>query len=64
MNRVIGTLTVTTYFVATAAGFFIVSNHNWFDAIFGTFVVGVVVGIVTFALVVGARLIRAITNRN
>jgi len=52
-----------SYFVVTAVGFYFVSNHNEFVAIFGTFAVGAAAGVVFVAISLAAGLLRAIKDR-
>jgi hypothetical protein len=65
VNRTKGISVVLSYWIATAVGFYFVSTpHNWFIAIFGTFVVAFLASVVFFVTTVLIRLFGAGNNRS
>jgi hypothetical protein len=65
VNRTRGIAVLLSYWIATAVGFYFVSTpHNWFIALFGTFVVAFLASVVFAAMTVVIRLFGAGKNRS
>jgi hypothetical protein len=54
--RISFTILMISYWIATGIGFYIVSDHNWFDATFGVFAVAVAASVIALPLLVVVRL--------